>query len=85
VYHPTKLLLVKEVEVKRRNLLTNMIEKKEIIEDKVDKNELISQIIKLELELTSAIFRGHKAIDNDDFTQHRVLLAEYRKKVFQNG
>lgn len=62
-----------------------MIEKKEIIEDKVDKSSLISQIIKLELELTSAIFRGHKCSDNDEFTQHRILLTEYRKKVFQNG
>ena len=36
-----------------------MIEKKEITEDKVDKEYIIGQIIKMELEIISAISKGH--------------------------
>lgn len=62
-----------------------MIEKKEIIEGKVDKEYIISQIIKMELEIISAISKGHKASDYDEFQQHRELLSHYRKILFENG
>ena len=62
-----------------------MIEKKEITEDKVDKEYIIGQIIKMELEIISAISKGHKASDGDEFQQHRELLSYYRKILFENG
>lgn len=62
-----------------------MIEKKEITEDKVDKEYMISQIIKMELEIISAISKGHKASDDDEFQEYRKLLSYYRKIIFENG
>lgn len=61
-----------------------MKKKKEIIEDKVDKEYLISQIIKMELEIVLAISKGHKASDDDEFKEHRKLLSYYRKIIFKN-
>lgn len=61
-----------------------MTEKKEITEGKVDKEYLISQIIKMELEIVSAISNGHKASDDDEFQEHRKLLSYYRKILFEN-
>jgi len=62
-----------------------MIEKKGIIEGKVDKEYLISEIIKMELEIVSSISKGHKASDGDEFQKHRELLSYYRKILFENG
>lgn len=36
--------------------------------------ELISEIIKLESEVTASIFKGHKANDADEYSNHRERL-----------
>lgn len=61
-----------------------MTKKKEITEGKVDKEYIISQIIKMELEIISAISKGHKASDDDEFQIHRELLLYYKKLIFKN-
>jgi hypothetical protein len=50
----------------------------------MNKDELISEIIRLESEVTTAIINGHKAEENDEFKPHRELLKKYRKIVFGN-
>ena len=41
--------------------------------------EIITEIIKLECEATESIFRGHKANDADEYTNHRKRLVFLRK------
>ena len=41
--------------------------------------ELISEIIKLESEVTASIFKGHKANDADEYSSHRERLVFLRK------
>ena len=53
--------------------------KKTITEKK--KNEIISRIINLELEITNAFFKGHKASDNDEYQKYRIELKKLRKKI----
>lgn len=50
----------------------------------MNKEELISEIVKLEMEVMSAISNGHKAHDNDEFKLHRQLLKAYRNILFGN-
>jgi hypothetical protein len=52
--------------------------------DNMNKEELISEIVKLEMEVMSAISNGHKAHDNDEFKLHRQLLKAYRNILFGN-
>lgn len=40
--------------------------------------ELISEIIKLESEVTASIFKGHKANDADEYSNHRERLVFLR-------
>lgn len=42
-------------------------------------DEIISDVIRLEIEVTNAIFKGHKASDNDEFSEHRKRLSLLRK------
>jgi len=42
-------------------------------------NQIISEIIKLEIEVTASIFKGHKASDNDEFANHRQRLDILRQ------
>lgn len=47
--------------------------------------DLISEIIKLELEITTAIINGHKPHENDEFKLHRELLKAYRNILLKDG
>jgi hypothetical protein len=42
-------------------------------------NEIISEIIKLQIGVSNAIFKGHKASDNDEFAEDRKRLAILRQ------
>jgi hypothetical protein len=42
-------------------------------------DEIISDIIRLEIEVTNAIFKGHKSSDNDEFAQDRKRLVVLRQ------
>ncbi len=46
------------------------------------KSDLISRIIKLELEITEAIIQGHKPSVNDQFQEMRSELNTLRCLVF---
>jgi hypothetical protein len=46
---------------------------------KLTTEEIISEIIKLECEVTESIFRGHKANDADEYVNHRERLIFLRK------
>lgn len=48
----------------------------------MNKEGLISEIIRLELEIMRAIFEGHKAHDDDEFKLHRELLKIYRSLLY---
>lgn len=41
--------------------------------------EIITEIIKLECEVTESIFKGHKANDEDMYANHRKRLVFLRK------
>jgi hypothetical protein len=43
--------------------------------------ETITEIIKLELEITAAVLTGHKASDDDRFVEYRKKLKELRKSL----
>jgi len=45
------------------------------------RNRIISQILKLELIVTEAFFKGHKASDNDEYQKYRDELKKLRKKI----
>jgi|APGre2960657373_1045057.scaffolds.fasta_scaffold690086_1 hypothetical protein len=40
--------------------------------------DTVTNIIKLELEITTAVLTGHKASDDDKFAEHRKRLKELR-------
>jgi hypothetical protein len=48
------------------------------------KQEIISRIIKLELEINRAIFNGHKSSDVDQFQEKRVELKILRDILFKD-
>ena len=50
-----------------------------MIESDLTTEELISEIIKLESEVTASIFKGHKANDADEYYGHRERLVFLRK------
>ena len=39
---------------------------------------IVTEVIKLELEITTAILTGHKASGDDKFAEHRKRLKELR-------
>ncbi len=43
--------------------------------------EKIDFIIKTETRIMSAIFKGHKASDGDEFAKDRNLMNQYRKEL----
>lgn len=47
----------------------------------MDKEYLISEIIRMELEITQAIFKGHKPSEDDQFKMYRELLKVYRSMI----
>ena len=50
-----------------------------MIESTLTTEEIITEIIKLECEVTESIFRGHKADDADEYSNHRKRLVFLRK------
>lgn len=52
--------------------------------DQVKKEEIISRILRIELEMTSAILSGHKATEGDHFHEKRIELKVLRKLLFGN-
>ena len=50
-----------------------------MIESNLTTEEIITEIIKLECEVTESIFRGHKADDADEYSNHRKRLVFLRK------
>jgi hypothetical protein len=47
------------------------------------KKEIISRIIKIELEIREALSKGHKASDTDQFQQKRIELKVLRNILFK--
>ena len=41
--------------------------------------DIISELVKLEYEVTLANMKGHKASDDDQYAQHRVRIKELRE------
>ena len=41
----------------------------------------LSRIIKLELEITEALSKGHKASENDQFKEYREELKKLREEL----
>jgi hypothetical protein len=52
--------------------------------DKIEKEEIISKILKMELEITSAVLSGHKASDRDQYQEKRIQLKVLRSLLFEN-
>lgn len=52
------------------------MEKKELT-----KQEKIDFIIETETKIISAIFKGHKASDGDEFNDDRILMNQYRVEL----
>jgi hypothetical protein len=48
-------------------------------ENHLDTEEIISEIILLECEVTNALFKGHKANDKDEYVSHRERLFFLRE------
>lgn len=46
-----------------------------------DTADKLSRIIKLELEITEALSKGHKASENDQFKEHREELKKLREEL----
>ena len=46
--------------------------------------EIISRIVKLQLEINEAIFNGHKASENDQFQEKRIELKILRDILFKD-
>jgi hypothetical protein len=41
----------------------------------------VRRIVELELEITDAVSKGHKATDNDKFKEHREELKKLRDEL----
>ena len=50
-------------------------------------DEIITELVHLEYEVTDANMNGHKATDNDQFAGHRKRIGELREllKKLENG
>lgn len=48
-------------------------------ENYLNTEEIISEVISLELEVTNAVFKGHKAADKDEFENHRERIFFLRE------
>ena len=48
---------------------------------KKDIEKKLGTIIKLELDITEALSKGHKASDNDKFKKHREQLKKLRDEL----
>jgi hypothetical protein len=44
-------------------------------------SKLISEIIKIEFELTMAVLNGHQPTDSDIYCEKRKMVKKLRKKI----
>ena len=51
------------------------------MESNLTDSEKLSYILKTELKITEEVLRGHKASDNDKFSEERKLINKYRKDL----
>lgn len=51
------------------------------MENNLKYSEKLSYILKTELKITTAVMQGHKAADNDKFSEERKLIKKYRKEL----
>jgi len=51
------------------------------MENNLTDSEKLTYILKIELEITEEVLRGHKATDNDKFCEERKLINKYRKEL----
>lgn len=42
---------------------------------------MLSEIIRMEIILTEAVFKGHKASTDDEYQHLRIKAQEFRKKL----
>jgi hypothetical protein len=54
---------------------------------KMNFDEIITELVHLEYEVTDANMNGHKATDNDQFAGHRKRIGELRELLnkLENG
>lgn len=50
-------------------------------ENKITDTKKLNYILKTEMKITFAIFNGHKASDNDQFSKERKIIEQYRKDL----
>lgn len=50
----------------------------------MDKHKLLSQIVKLQTEITSAVIKGYQCNDDDIFKEQRKKLMKLRCELFGN-
>lgn len=46
-----------------------------------ENQKIISRIVKLEYDITKAVFDGHRCFDNDIFKESREELKKLRKQI----
>jgi hypothetical protein len=47
----------------------------------MEKQEMLSEIIRIEMIITEAVFKGHKASTDDEYQHLRIRAKEFRKKL----
>ena len=47
----------------------------------MEKQEMLSEIIRIEMIITEAVFKGHKASTDDEYQHLRIKAKEFRKKL----
>lgn len=47
----------------------------------IDKEQIISDILKLEYEITVAVINGHIPNEDDKFKEHRISLKKFRELI----
>lgn len=65
---------------KIRGLVREFI-RDEVVPYELTDGEKTSFIIKNEIKITEAIFKGHKATDQDEFAEIRKKIKQYRKDL----
>lgn len=47
----------------------------------MEEQEMLSEIIRIEMIITEAVFKGHKASTDDEYHHLRIRAKEFRKKL----
>jgi len=53
----------------------------EVVPYELTESEKTTFIVENELKITSAVMKGHKACDNDEFSEIRKKIEKYRKDL----